>query len=152
MDEIPNTMYPLAKKRGRPPGSRTARGMLKKFQEIFDKIEPMLNDEQRDYYQRVFSGRAEFDAVKMSELFMLQFSLYASTVLDEAIDSKKISEGLAQTLAQYRMGLKDVEDMHRKREDADSKKEANGRLVDPTRQPTKSRLDSLIERAATSGS
>jgi hypothetical protein len=140
-------MYPLRKGPGRPPGSAKQRAMLKRFQDVYDKIEVMLNPKQKEYYQKVFSGRAEFDAVRLSELFMLQFSLYTAGVLDDAIENKKISEGLAQTLAQYRMGLKDVEEMHRKREDAESKKDANGRLVDPTRQSSESRLDTLIERA-----
>jgi hypothetical protein len=152
MDNEPD-LYPLEepkkhKRPGRPPGSVQQRAMLKRFQEIYDKIKGMLNDEQRSYYEKVFSGRAKFDAVKLSELFMLQFSLYTASVLDEAIENKKISEGLAQTLAQYRMGLKDVEDMHRKREELEAKKDANGKSVDPTRESSESRLDELIARAS----
>jgi uncharacterized membrane protein YccC len=136
MDNEPD-LYPLEepkkhKRPGRPPGSVQQRAMLKRFQEIYDKIKGMLNDEQRSYY----------------ELFMLQFSLYTASVLDEAIENKKISEGLAQTLAQYRMGLKDVEDMHRKREELEAKKDANGKSVDPTRESSESRLDELIARAS----
>lgn len=140
---------PVAPKRkvGRPTGSKAERAMLKKFEEIYEKIKVIFNDEQKDYYQKVFSGRAKFDPVKMGEIFMLHFSLYNAIALDEAIEGKRFSQDIAQTIAQYRMGLKDVEEMQRKREESDAKKEADGRLVDPTRQSSESRLDKLIERA-----
>ncbi len=132
-------------RRGRPPGARSKKGIIKTYEKVYTKIENMLTDEQRAYYTRAFQGKEEFDPVKHGELFMLLFTLYTTDVLNEAIEGRVVSQDIAQTVAQYRMGLKDMDEMLRNRDKQRRENEKDERLVDPTRKPKVGVLAGILE-------
>lgn len=142
--------------RGRPPGAPTrvatkgeTRLLAQRIQKIYEIIEHMLTPEQQEFYKRAFSGKEKYDPMKHAEFFTLLYSVYANDILLEAIDSQTVSQDIAQTLREYRMALKELDDMKRAREKELAKDDE--RLIDPTKQPAKSRVDSLIERASQEG-
>src|SRR6478752_9722725 len=125
------------RKRGRPPGARNKatgfKEIMTKFEQVYARVENMLTPEQQKYYKNAFSGKSNFDPVKESELFLRLLGLYTTLLITEAIEKKQPSEAIAATAAQYRMGLKDVEDMQRKRDEIKAKTSDDERMVDPTR-------------------
>lgn len=74
---------------------------------------------------------------------MRLMSLYTTTIVTEALTQKVASKDVADVVAQYRMGLKDMEDMARKREEAKVKSGDSDRLVDPTRESSLARFEAL---------
>lgn len=140
---------------GRPKGAlNKPKGELatltERVEKMFETIEHMLTPDQREYYKRAFSGKEPFDPMKHAEFFTLLYGVYANDILLEAIPNQVVSQDIAQTLREYRMSLKELDDMkERRRKDAEAK-ENNERLVDTTRESSKSRIDEIIERASKS--
>lgn len=144
----------IPNKRGRPKGVRSRpkgeTGMLlDHVEKVYKIIEHMLTDEQKLYYRRAFSGKEKFDASKIAEFFAILYGIYANNVLVQAIESNIVSQDIAQTLREYRMALKELDDMKRAREK--ELENNNDRLIDPTSKPKKSRIDEIIERAEREG-
>jgi hypothetical protein len=124
---------------GRPKGSKNRPPgfgeIMKQFERVYGRVEDMLTAEQKQYYREAFSGNAPFDPIMESELLLRLLGVYTTTIITSALEDGKSSEAVAQTVAQYRMGLKDIEEMKRKREDQKAKHGTDERLVDPTRKP-----------------
>jgi hypothetical protein len=135
------------KRPGRPKGSRNkspeVQQFIKQFEHIYERVEHLMNDEQRDYYQKAFAGQAPFDPIKDAELFMRLYGIYSVGVVGKAIEEGKASESIAQTAAQYRMGLKDLFDMQSKREEAKDKDGNKAGVADPTRKPEMALFEDL---------
>ena len=135
------------RKAGRPQGARNksygVKMMLEKFEAVYKRIEDTLSEDQRKYYRDAFSGKTEFDPVKESELFMRLLSLYATTLITDGLNERRASKDIADTIAQFRMGLKDLEDMKRKREETKVKSGDDGRVVDPTRESALGRFENI---------
>lgn len=136
-------------KRGRPKGRRTRPkgelgAMLDRVQNLFKIVEHLLTPKQVEYYRRAFSGAEDFDPLKHAEFFMLMYSVYANDILSEAIGKKIVSQDIAQTLREFRMGLKEVEDMRRAREKDMAKTDDESRLVDPTRKSKVGVLEAIL--------
>lgn len=127
----------------RPSGSMNKTQLARTFEGMFEKIEYMLNPKQRDYLQKVFKGQEEFDAIKLGEPLMMLFMLYSTNILNSAIEENVVSQDVAQTIAQCRMGLKDMEDM-RVRRDKDKSKDSDNGVVDPTRQPEVAGIEGIL--------
>jgi hypothetical protein len=144
---------PKPKRKGRPPGARNKKGFLKLIDKNYDKLESLLNDKQKQYLKLSFQGMADYDPLIQAEIFMLLYQLYITDVFDNAMnytDPKTgevrplVTQDIAQTLGQYRMGLKDIEDMRQKRDAQKAKSSDNERMVDPTRKSTDALIAELI--------
>lgn len=143
---------PVKRGRGRPPGARNKKGLLKVIDKNYDKIESLLNDTQKAYLKKAFQGLAEFDPLMQMEIFLILYQLYITEVMDKAMNyttkegeqTVLFSKDIASTLDGYRMGLKDAEDIRMKREVQKAKTSDNERLVDPTRKSEASFLQELI--------
>lgn len=142
---------PYMKKRGRPPGrlntpkeGTQAASMADKVKKLFELVDHMLTPRQREYYKRAFSGKEEFDPLKHSEFFLLLLSVYTNDLVADAITGKEVSQDIAQTIREFRMGLKELNDMQMKRNEMERKQDDEGRMVDPTRQPTTDILDDIL--------
>jgi hypothetical protein len=143
---------PVKRGRGRPKGVRNKtpvqKAMICKIEKLYERVAHMFTAEQRQYYEKAFAGQMAFDPLKEAELFMRLFSIYVTEVMTEGIENKEVSQDVAQLVAQYRMGLKDISDMQLKREDMKAKHGNNNGVVDPTRQSSESHLDEIIRRAS----
>lgn len=144
----------IPKKRGRPAGVlNRPKGdnavLTERVEKMYDTIEHMLPPEQREYYKRAFSGKEKFDPMKHAEFFTVLYGIYANDILLEAIENQVVSQDIAQTLREYRMSLKELDDMHARRQKEQDAKNEQSQLVDTTRKPAKSRVDEIIERATT---
>lgn len=143
---------PVPRKRGRPAGAKNKatgfKEILVKFEQVYARVENMLTPEQQKYYKNAFSGKSHFDPVKESELFLRLLGLYTTLLITEAIEKKQPSEAIAATAAQYRMGLKDVEEMQRKRDEIKAKDGNDERMVDPTRKPEMAFFENLHREPA----
>lgn len=143
---------PKKKRMGRPPGARNRKGFLKLIDKNYDKLESLLNDKQKEYLKKSFQGLADYDPLIQAEIFMLLYQLYITDIFDKAMNhvnkdgelTPLITQDIAQTLGQYRMGLKDIEDMRIKREAQKAKASDDERMVDPTRKSKNSVLEELI--------
>ena len=140
-------------RRGRPRGVlNKPKGDLatltERVKKTYDTIEHMLPPDQREYYKRAFSGKEKFDPMKHAEFFTLLYGIYANNIVLDAIEDNVVSQDIAQTLREYRMSLKELDDMHARRQKELDAKNEQSQLVDTTRKPAKSRVDEIIERAS----
>jgi hypothetical protein len=146
---------PKKRGRGRPLGVKNKKGFLKLIDRNYDKLESMLNDKQKEYLRLAFQGLQEYDPLIQAEIFMILYQLYITDVMDKAMNyvdkdgnpSVLITQDIAQTLGQYRMGLKDVEDMKQRREDKKAKASDKDGLVDPTRKSSLPVLESILKES-----
>ena len=142
-----NVPDPKRHKGGRPPGSKNkgigVKLMLDKFEQVYKRIEDTLSEEQKSYYRKAFSGNTEFDPVMESELFMRLLSLYAIALVTDGLENKLASKDIAEVVAQYRMGIKDLDEMKRKRREEEKERDDAGAMVDPTRESTLYRFASI---------
>ena len=139
---------------GRPPGTKNkptgeAGDILDSTKRMLKLIEHMLTPEQQEYYKRAFSGKEPFDPLKHAEFFMLLASVYTNDILVQAISEKMVAQDIAMTMREYRMGLKDMDDMLRARAKDKEKNDENSRLVDPTRKPELAFLEGVLAETAT---
>ena len=137
------------RKPGRPHGTKNrpkgeAGSLLDQVERVYKVIEHMLTDEQKTYYARAFKGKEPFDPMRHAEFFALLYSVYADGVLLEAIDAKLVSQDVALTLREYRMALKELDDMKRARAKEEAKEDEKGRLVDPTRKSALDRVEAIL--------
>ncbi len=144
---------PAKRKAGRPAGTlnRPKQGevaLVDRVKEVYEVIQHLLTPEQREFYQRAFTGKESFDPMKHAEFFAILYGVYANDILLEAIENKVVSQDIAQTLREYRMSLKELDDMKRARAKEQAVKDDQGKLVDPTRESSQSRIDEIIERAS----
>ena len=131
---------------GRPPGAPNKPTILKKYEALFDRVKNMMTPETRDYYEKVFTGKAEVDPLKLGEFFTLLMTLLASATVNDAIEQKALTQDSVQMMAQYRMLLKDVDDMRHRREETKRKAKDNGKVVDPTRQSEMDSVEAIFAR------
>jgi len=133
--------------RGRPKGSTTKtmtqRLLHDQFEDLYTRVEPMLTEDQLKYYKEAFTGRRKYDALKELELLMRLYGVYCVTITTEQLAQKRASKEVADNVNQFRQGLKDIEEISRKREEARIKSGESGHLVDPTRESTLARFKSL---------
>lgn len=124
---------------GRPKGAPnkaiTQKLVIEQFEELYDRVEPMLTPEQKKYYKEAFRGRGKFDSLQEAELFAKLMGVYCITIVTKALAMKTASKEVAENAGQYRQLLVNIEDMHRKREEWKVKTGERADMVDPTRQP-----------------
>jgi hypothetical protein len=140
------------RKGGRPPGvpnrpKGEAAAVIDQVQHMFELVQHLLTPEQVVYYKRAFQGKEEFDPMRHSEFFMLLYGVYANNTLVTAIKEKIVSQDIAQTLREYRMGLKELDDMRRARE-KDNKKGNESGVVDPTRESKLGALEAILAESS----
>lgn len=136
---------------GRPKGSlnKPKEGeiaVVDRVKAIYKVIQHMLTPEQRNYYDLAFSGKVPYDPMKHAEFLAILYGVYANDVLLEAIENKVVSQDIAQTLREYRMALKELDDMKNTRKKEQERQDEQ--LADPTRESSQSRIDEIIERAS----
>jgi hypothetical protein len=134
--------------RGRPPGSANKPTILKKYEAMFDRVKDMMTPDKRDYYEKVFAGKAEVDPLQLGEFFTLLMTLLATATVNDAIEQKTLTQDSVQMVAQYRMLLKDVDDMKHRREERERKVKDNGKVVDPTRESEMDSVQAIFGRLA----
>lgn len=137
---------------GRPKGSRnktpTQKYMLEHFEDLLQAVEHMLTPEQRKYYQTAFQGREDLDPIKEMELLLRLHNVYTMTIVTEAMGQRKASKEVSDNVAQQRMGLKDLFDMKRKKEEIEEKRGATQQMADPTRKSEMGVLAGLLGEIA----
>src|SRR5688500_9975528 len=101
---------------GRPPGAQNKPTIAQKYEAVSDRVKEMMTPEERSYYERVFAGKAEIDPLALGEFFTLLMTLLATATVNDAIEQKTLTQDSVQMMAQYRMLLKDVDDMQQRRE------------------------------------
>ena len=134
--------------RGRPAGSPNKPTILKKYEATFEKVKDMMTPEKRRYYEDVFAGKADVDPLKLAEFFTLLMTLLTTATVNDAIETKTLTQDSVQMTAQYRMLLKDLDDMQQRRESAKTKAKDNERVVDPTRKSEADTVEGIFGRLA----
>lgn len=134
--------------RGRPPGSGNKPTILKKYEAMYDRVKHMMTPDKRDYYEKVFAGKAEVDPLQLGEFFTLLMTLLATATVNDSIETKTVTQDSVQMVAQYRMLLKDVDDMRHRREEQKRKAKDNGKVVDPTRKSEMDSVEAIFARIA----
>jgi len=132
--------------RGRPPGAQNKPTMLKKYEAMYERVKHMMTPDKRDYYEKVFAGKAEVDPLQLGEFFTLLMTLLATATVNDAIEQRTLTQDSVQMVAQYRMLLKDVDDMKYRREVDKRKAKESGRLVDPTRESEDVEIEDILRR------
>ena len=132
--------------RGRPPGAQNKPTMLHKYEAMYERVKHMMTPDKRDYYEKVFAGKAEVDPLQLGEFFTLLMTLLATATVNDAIEQKTLTQDSVQMVAQYRMLLKDVDDMKYRREVDKRKAKESGRLVDPTRESEDVEIEDILRR------
>lgn len=146
-DETPSE--PVKRAGGRPKGSpnrpKEQIMMENKTKDLFKRVEHMLDDDQKAYFQDVMRGKAKFDPIREAELLIRYSGLYVVAALQNELNKENVvaSQDLAKVIDAHRMALKDVEDMSRKREDARIKAGDDERMVDATRESSLARFEGL---------
>jgi hypothetical protein len=144
-DEIDEA--PAPRRTGRPKGVRNKtpeqRMLQNKLEDLYKRVEHMLDPETKTYLKAVIAGKVQIDPVKEAELLLRFMSLYTTAALTWALDRQEINQDLGKVIGEYRMGIKDLEDMKRKREELRLKMGENERLVDTTRKPAMARLEDI---------
>lgn len=133
---------PVRNRSGRPKGRKNTtpeqKMMMGKLETLYKRIEHMLDPDQKKYLEDVVKGKIAVDPVKEAELLIRYLSVYTSATISEAMDSDPVgsAQDVAKLAGEYRMGIKDLEDMKRKREEMKLKQGEHDGLVDPTRKST----------------
>jgi hypothetical protein len=148
MSEVGGVKIPK-RRVGRPPGVKNrpkgaAGDLIDQTKEMFKLIEHLLTPDQQEYYKRAFTGKEPFDPLKHAEFFMLLAGVYTNGIVVQAVQERVISQDVAQTMREYRMGLKDLEDMQRNRAKDQAKKDDDAGVVDPTRKPEVAVLEDIL--------
>lgn len=130
-----------AKRRGRPPKLPPAQ---KSALELFDRVKPLLTPDLREYLEDTLNGDGELDAVNEMQLLLKQLSVYVNSVIGWAQEDGVISKDVAAIIAEFRMAIRDHEEMRRKRIELDHKYDTNNkRVVDPTSKSTLARFEGI---------
>lgn len=139
---------PLHRRPGRPKGSTNkpkddalSRDQLVK---LYKRVEHMLDTEHKTYLQSILNGKSGLDALKESELLLRYLSIVVTEALGWALTERKITQELPRLVGEYRMGIKDLEDMRRRREDQKVKHGENDSVVDPTSDVARRRFEDLV--------
>jgi hypothetical protein len=133
---------------GRPPGSPNKPTILKRYEATFDKVKDMMTPESRKHYEDMFAGKVEVDPIAVAEFFTLLMTLLTTATVNDAIETKTLTQDSVQMTAQYRMLLKDLDDMQRRRETERAKVKNNDVLVDPTRESDVDSVEGIFTRIA----
>ena len=140
---------------GRPKGVKnkpvSTAMTQQQLEKLYRRFEHMLDDDHKKYLNGVIKGKVNIDAVHESELLLRYLSILVTEALGWALESKSISRDLSTLVGEYRMGIKDLEDMRRRREEQKVKLGTEERLVDPTSELARSRLDDLVKQYTTAG-
>lgn len=148
---------PIKRGRGRPTGSKTVltpkQVITKQTMGLYKSIEHMLTPDQRVYFEAAFNGRAEFDSVMESELFLRFFSVYVTKVLSDQVSDPdmKIVKDFSSILGQFNTALKTLEDMKNKRLEMELKNKNGDEsgVVGETRESALGRLQGIFEKYPT---
>jgi hypothetical protein len=115
-----------------------------KLEQLYRRVEHMLDEEHREYLQGVLQGRTKLDALHEAQLLLRYLSILATEAIGWALEDQKINKDLGDIIAQYRMGIKDYEDMSRRRDEIKLKRGDDERVVDPSRESAMARLASVV--------
>ena len=127
---------------GRPPGAATPPARLS-AQGLYDRVKPLLTPDLRDYLESTMNGDGTFDGMQEMELLLKQLSIYTNSVIGWAQDDGIVTRDVAAIIAEFRMAIKDHEQMRVKRMEMDEKYGNNERVVDPTRLPALARFEDI---------
>lgn len=142
------------RKRGRKKGSTNKSSTQKAFIEhthkLYKDIEHMLTPEQREYFEMAFSGKAEFDPVYESELFLRFYSVYMTGLLSRQLNNDGVLKDMGQILGQYNTALKTLEDMRMKRKEMEMKQKNgnNEGVADLSRESALGRFENLHRKSS----
>lgn len=139
-------------KPGRPLGRKNSTPSQKKLQKatksLFQDVEHMLTDEEKEYYQLAYNGKMELDPALEMQLFIRLFGLYVTRMMAEGLSNEALFRDMGGILGHYRGAIKDLEDMRVKRAEMKRKykdDEVNESGVsDFTRQSAESRLEDIL--------
>lgn len=125
---------------GRPPMQPPARLSAQK---LYDRVKPLLTPDLRDYLESTLNGDGDFDGMQEMELLLKQLSLYTNSVIGWAQEDGIVTRDVAAIIAEFRMAIKDHEQMRVKRMELDEKYGNSDRVVEPTRKPALARFEAL---------
>ncbi len=124
--------------RGRPKGARNKPAdvslTLDRTQKLYNRVEPFLDADHRKYLKDVLTGSTSLDPVRESELLIRYLSLLVTEGIGWALEEKRITRDLGTVISEYRQGIKELEDMRRRRREDELKRGEEG-VVDPTHVP-----------------
>ena len=136
-------VFPEKRGPGRPPKKPPA---IESAEKMYERVKPILPADVREYLEKSMQGDVDFDGMLQMDLLLRQLSIYISSVVSWATDDGIISRDVAALIAEYRMGIKDHEEMRRKRIELDHKYGNNGGMVDTTSKPALDRFKDISER------
>lgn len=133
-------VFPAKRGPGRPPKRPPAQESAAK---LYERVRPLLPDDLRQYLEQSLNGDVELDGLSEMGILLRSLSIYVNSVISWAQEDSIISRDVAALIAEYRMGIKDHEEMKRKRTEMEHKYGDNGRVVDPTSKPALSRFEDI---------
>lgn len=128
------------KSRGRPAKLAPAHDAASK---LYDRVKPLLPDDLREYMEGSLNGELEFDGLHEMELLLKTLSVYTNSVISWAQEDERVSRDVAAVIAEFRMAIRDHEEMRRRRVEMEHKYGDNERVVDPTRKPALARFEDI---------
>lgn len=147
---------PPPRRGGRPLGSKNKPKdevmTQEKLNKLYNRVEHMLDEDHRKYLKQVITGKTHIDPVREGELLLRLLSIVVTESLGWALSKQAISRDLAALVGEYRMGIKDLEDMRRRREEQKVKFGTDERMVDPISDAEKRIREDLVGRYTATGS
>lgn len=113
--------------------------------ELYSSIAHLLSNEQREYLDKMMQGEADTDALLDLEMFFRIVNVYAMQAVAWSLEERKVTKDIGGILGEVRQGAVAIENMRTKRNEVKAKIDDTERVVDPTRKPTLSFLQSLAE-------
>ena len=143
------------RKGGRPKGSRNKRpGTLlteEKLTALYDRAEPFLDEEMKDYLRDVIAGKTRIDPEREMELLVAYMRLLLSEGTAGAIRTGMLTVDLAKFAGELRMSIKDLYDIQRRNREDKLKQSADDELVDITSKSPSGRFERRFSTAAAGG-
>jgi hypothetical protein len=134
----------VTRPRGRPKRTPEEKSTQDQLTRLYNRVEPYLDADHRKYLKGVITGRVSIDALRESELLLRYLSVLVTESIGWALDEGKVTADLAKVIGEYRMGIKDLEDMKRRREEQKIKHGTDERMVDPISDAQKRLRESLV--------
>ena len=143
---------PATPKRGRPrKDAKPSQGSMtqRHLERLYHRVEHMLDEDHKLYLSGVITGKINIDAVFESELLLRYLSILVTESIGWSLESRSVSQDIAKIIGEYRMGIKDLEEMRRKREEQRVKLGKDESVVDPTSDVARRRFEDLVGQYTT---
>jgi hypothetical protein len=114
------------------------------IEEILEIVAPFMGDEHREYLERIKAGNGEVDALLDLEMILRLVSLYSTQAVVWSLREGKVSKDIGAILGEARQSAVAVESMRVKRNEARAKVADDDGVVDPTRESTLGRFESIF--------